>query len=49
MVVPPAAPVNTYVPLGGTRPDLRFFVPNNRTETVTEMATAPILTVCHFL
>jgi hypothetical protein len=36
MVAVRAAPVNSPVPLGGTPPDLLFFVPNNRTVIVTE-------------
>ena len=49
MVAEAALGVNTYVPLGGTGPDLRFCVPNNRTAIVTEKMSAPILTLCHFL
>jgi mannose-6-phosphate isomerase-like protein (cupin superfamily) len=36
MVAVRAASVNSPVPLGGTPPDLLFFVPNNRTVIVTE-------------
>jgi hypothetical protein len=49
MLVRRAVPVNTYVPLGGTRLTCVFCVPNNRTAVVTEKGAAPILTVCHFL